>query len=73
MSTQIGFGTDVDEDELMAELEELEQEDLDKEMLDLGSTTTDLPEVPAAEVPKPSKKKVEDDDDELRELESWLT
>ena len=58
----------MDEDELMAELEELEQEDLDKELLEVGPTPSNLPEVPTA-VPAAAAK---EDDDEMRELESWM-
>jgi charged multivesicular body protein 4 len=44
-----GLGDDMDEDELLKELEELEQENLDKELLDLP-TTGPLPDVPS-EIP----------------------
>lgn len=48
ISNPIGFGQDVDEDELMKELEELEQEDLDKQLLETGEPEV-LPEVPSTE------------------------
>lgn len=67
---QVGYGADVDEDELMAELEELEQEDLDRELLDVGPTPSDLPEVPTSTPAAPAAAK--DEDDELRELENWM-
>lgn len=54
----------------MAELEELEQEDLDRELLDVGPTPSNLPEVPTAVPAAPVAAK--DDDDEMRELENWM-
>ncbi|XP_050396762.1 charged multivesicular body protein 4b [Patella vulgata] len=50
ISNPIGFGQDVDEDDLMAELEELEQEEIEKQLLDVnGPATEDLPSVPVSE------------------------
>ncbi|XP_070536266.1 charged multivesicular body protein 4c-like [Ptychodera flava] len=70
ISNPIGFGQEMDEDELMAELEELEQEDLDEELLKIGPTPVDnLPSVPS-EIPKAKAKEKEEDDD-MRELEAW--
>ncbi|XP_053216445.1 transmembrane 9 superfamily member 1 [Podarcis raffonei] len=51
ISKPVGFGDDVDEDELLAELEEMEQEDLDKELLNVGEPTPELPSVPASRLP----------------------
>lgn len=49
---------DVDEDELERELEELEQEQLDKELLDVGPAGADtLPEVPTEDLPERAKQK----------------
>ncbi|XP_014838398.1 PREDICTED: charged multivesicular body protein 4c-like [Poecilia mexicana] len=68
------FGEQFDEDELLAELEELEQEDLKENMKSMGG----LPSVPSSKLPssRPSrattKKRVEDDDD-MRMLASWGT
>jgi len=74
ISNPIGFGHDVDEDELMAELETLEHEELDSKMLSVGPTPK-LPEVPAESLgpqkQKATKAKQKDDDDELRQLEAW--
>lgn len=39
----------------MAELEELEQEDLDEKLLDVGPISDNLPAVPSTE-PQPAKK-----------------
>lgn len=69
------FGEVFDEDELLAELEELEQEDLEASMKSMGG----LPSVPSSKLPSArpsqrasSKKRVEDDDD-MRMLASWAT
>ncbi|KAM3921814.1 charged multivesicular body protein 4b [Leptodactylus fuscus] len=73
ISKPVGIGEDFDEDELMAELEELEQEELDKNLLEVhGPENVPLPNVPASCLPaKPAKKKQEEDDDDMRELENW--
>ncbi|XP_058799374.1 charged multivesicular body protein 4b [Phymastichus coffea] len=75
ISNPVAFGQDVDEDELEKELEELEQEELDKELLGI-QTTDELPAVPATALPavpeRKSKAKQEEDDD-LRELEQWAS
>ncbi|XP_059183119.1 charged multivesicular body protein 4c [Centropristis striata] len=69
------FGETYDEDELMAELEELEQEDMEENMKSMGG----LPSVPSSRLPSAptshratTKKRVEDDDD-MRMLASWGT
>lgn len=67
------IGESYDEDELLAELEELEQEELE-------DTMGDLPSVPAAKLPSArhgqratsSRRKVDEDND-MRMLESWGT
>ncbi|XP_076601635.1 charged multivesicular body protein 4b [Chaetodon auriga] len=73
ISRPIGFGEDYDEDELMAELEELEQEELDKNLLEIeGTEDVPLPSVPSTTLPsKPAKKKEEDDED-MADLEAWM-
>lgn len=53
----IGSSTGIDEDELAKELEELEQEELDKDLLNVGPATSKLPEVPATDLPTTSKDK----------------
>ncbi|XP_054841042.1 charged multivesicular body protein 4c [Eublepharis macularius] len=63
-------GDDFDEDELLAELEELEQEELNNKM-----TNVRLPSVPATPLPSQpasSKKRVEDDDD-MKQLAAWAS
>lgn len=79
ISNPVGFGQDVDEDDLLAELEELEQEALEKELIDVGPTPVDnLPNVPASSLPaaapraKPAAAASNDDDD-MRELQMWAS
>lgn len=50
-------GNDIDEDELEKELEELEQEELDKELLGVSGPATELPEVPTGELKDKTKVK----------------
>ncbi|XP_034245864.1 charged multivesicular body protein 4b [Thrips palmi] len=80
ISNPVAFGHDIDEDELERELEELEQEELDKELLDIGPTADELPEAPKTELPKvpastskAKSKKEEEDEDILREMQSWAS
>ncbi|XP_029469850.1 charged multivesicular body protein 4b [Rhinatrema bivittatum] len=75
ISKPVGFGEDFDEDDLMAELEELEQEELDKNLLEIqGPETVPLPSVPSVSLPtKPTKKKQEEEDDDMKELENWAS
>ncbi|XP_044929710.1 charged multivesicular body protein 4b-like [Mustela nigripes] len=72
ISKPVGYGEGFDEDELMAELEELEQEELDKNLLEVsGPATVPLPNVPSITLPsKPSKK--EEKEDDMKELENWV-
>ncbi|XP_001607501.2 charged multivesicular body protein 4b [Nasonia vitripennis] len=75
ISNPVAFGQDVDEDELEKELEELEQEELDKELLGI-QTTDELPAVPATSLPNVPAKKTkakQEDDDDLKELEQWAS
>lgn len=75
ISNPVGFNADMDEDELMAELEEMEQEELDEKLLDVGPMADDLPSVPTSE-PAGSRKvtvAATEDDDELKELEAWAS
>lgn len=75
------FGQDVDDDDLMKELEDLEQEEIDRKLLDT-EPSMHLPEVPTASPEEsastsiggksassmPKKKEI---DDELAELAAW--
>uniref|UniRef100_G3NHL1 Charged multivesicular body protein 4Ba n=1 Tax=Gasterosteus aculeatus TaxID=69293 RepID=G3NHL1_GASAC len=78
ISRPIGFGDEFDEDELMAELEELEQEELDKNLLEIqGTQDVPLPSVPSTSLPsRPGircrfTKKKEEDEDDMADLEAW--
>ncbi|RXG52840.1 Charged multivesicular body protein 4b [Armadillidium vulgare] len=72
ISNPVAFGQDVDEDELMAELEELEQEALDEKLLETGEVSADLPEVPTATPAQPARKKKEaEEDPDMAELAAW--
>ncbi len=84
ISNPVAFGQEFDEDELEAELNDLEaelelneQEELDKELLKVGPAvpSVDLPEVPTAEPAKPAaaKAKASKEDDEMAELAAWAS
>nr|KAG5696641.1 hypothetical protein BaRGS_034102 [Batillaria attramentaria] len=75
ISNPVGFGQDVDDDELLAELEEMEEEELNKQLLDVGGAVTDeLPSVPTAEPSQPTPKVAQrEDDDEMKELAAWAS
>jgi len=80
ISNPVGFGQEVDEDELLAELDELEQEQLDEAMLNIPTKVTDdvsFPSVPADSLPakpaEPSKSKAVVEDDDLAELAAWAS
>lgn len=77
ISSPMGIDQQVDEDELMKELEELEQEDLDKELLDLPSATLpDIPSsVPSSDIAASTTKKpaASAEEKELDELLSWAS
>nr|XP_006823649.1 PREDICTED: charged multivesicular body protein 4b-like [Saccoglossus kowalevskii] len=71
ISQPTGFGQDIDDDDLLAELEELEQEELDEKLLDVGPSPVDnLPSVPSEALPKAKVKPVEEDED-MKELAAW--
>ncbi|KAG8002812.1 Charged multivesicular body protein 4b [Nibea albiflora] len=71
ISKPVGFGEEFDEDELLAELDELEQEELDKNLLEIGGTeNVPLPNVPSTSLPaRPAKK--EEDEDDMEDLQRW--
>lgn len=76
ISNPVGFGTDVDDDELLAELEKMEQEQVEEKLLNVGPTATEeLPSVPNAEpaVPSSSRKAKVPEDDELAALAEWAS
>ncbi|KAL5246635.1 hypothetical protein ACHWQZ_G018748 [Mnemiopsis leidyi] len=72
ISSPMGFGNDVDEDELLAELEGMEQEEMDRQFLDMPSAALpDLPSVPTS-APTKTKSTVEEDED-MAALAAWAT
>ncbi|CAD6195311.1 unnamed protein product [Caenorhabditis auriculariae] len=73
ISNPVGFNTGIDEDDLMRELEELEQEELDKKLLDANPAPINLPDAPASRLPAVSNRpaKVAAHDEDLADLESW--
>jgi len=74
ISNPVGFGQDVDDDDLMKELEDLEQESLEEKLLDVGPIADKLPSVPAAQPAAAARAKpAAADDDEMRELEAWAS
>lgn len=83
-SQRVQFADGFDEDELLAELEELEQEELNKKM-----TSMKLPNVPSSSLPaQPSRKagvppsvhrsraassRRAEEDDDFKQLAAWAT
>ncbi|XP_031619809.1 charged multivesicular body protein 4b-like [Contarinia nasturtii] len=82
ISTPMG-GYDIDDDELEKELEELEQEELDKELLNVDKTAHELPDVPSGDIKQPNvadretkkvaAKSVEEEDDDMKMLSAWAS
>ncbi|KAE9416803.1 unnamed protein product [Angiostrongylus costaricensis] len=73
ISNPVGFDRAVDDEELLRELEQLEQEELDKQLLDVQPTPVVLPDAPSTNLPaatraKPAKA---DHDKDLEDLEMW--
>lgn len=77
ISSSVGLGNDVDEDELLKELEAMEEEELDQK---LGMTDDDevlqLPKVPISDLgiktgTSSHAKKQKQEDSDLAELEAW--
>uniref|UniRef100_A0A663E383 Charged multivesicular body protein 4C n=2 Tax=Aquila chrysaetos chrysaetos TaxID=223781 RepID=A0A663E383_AQUCH len=70
ISNRAAFADEFDEDELMAELEELEQEELNKGMRDVR-----LPSVPSTSLPSrpASTRKRAEDEDEMKQLAAWAS
>lgn len=61
------------QDDLLAELEELEQEELDEKLLNTGEAVpASLPDVPTTDVTRPTKRREEDDED-MAELAAWAS
>ena len=87
ISNPVAFGQEFDDDELEAELNELEaegdlaeQEELDRQLLNVGPSPAEgLPDVPVAEpakaaaAAKSKAKPVAEDDDDLADLAAWAS
>ncbi|XP_053643953.1 charged multivesicular body protein 4 [Cherax quadricarinatus] len=73
ISNPVAFGDDIDEDDLLAELEELEQIDLDEKLLSTGEPVSELPEVPTIAPAKPERRKKEEDEEDMAELAAWAS
>jgi charged multivesicular body protein 4 len=58
ISSGIALNPGLDDDDLLKELGELEQEELDKELINIGPSPSKLPDVPT-ELPSASKTKGE--------------
>jgi len=61
---------------LFAELEDLEQEELDQNIINSGATSVpaqSLPTVPSTQLPSvPARPQQTKEDDDLAELENWV-
>ncbi|RUS86640.1 hypothetical protein EGW08_005589 [Elysia chlorotica] len=78
ISNPENFGGQVfDEDDLLAELEELEQEELNEKLLDVGETAYNLPSIPtsepAASVKNSKVRRKDDDEAVMDELAMWAS
>jgi len=71
ISKPVGFGEDLDEDELRQELEELEQQELDAKILDTPSPAIFYS--PSVPVQEPVSRIEEDDEAELAALQASMT
>uniref|UniRef100_A0A8C3WBL1 Charged multivesicular body protein 4b n=1 Tax=Catagonus wagneri TaxID=51154 RepID=A0A8C3WBL1_9CETA len=72
ISKPVGFGEKFDEDELMAELEELQQEEPDTNLLEISEPeTAPLPNAPSITLPSEPTKKKEEEEVDIKELETW--
>lgn len=71
ISKPVGFGEEFDDDELLAELDELQQEEVERSLLEIGgSENVNLPNVPSTSLPSRGAKK-EEDEDEMEDLQRW--
>lgn len=65
------FNETVDEDELMKELEDLEDEAIDEKLFEVPNMK--LPDVPETSAASTSKIKVEDSDEDMKQLQQWAS
>ncbi|KAH8331663.1 charged multivesicular body protein 4 [Drosophila bipectinata] len=82
ISNPVAFGADLDDEDLERELDELEQENFDKEIIGIPEPTPTLPEAPTEDLPEKAKEKkkaapttavADDDDPDMKQLLSWST
>ncbi|XP_017044554.1 charged multivesicular body protein 4c isoform X1 [Drosophila ficusphila] len=81
ISNPVAFGADLDDEDLERELDELEQENFDKEIIGIPEPTPTLPEAPTEDLPEKAKEKkkaatttagpADDDDPDMKQLLSW--
>lgn len=57
ISNPVAFGADLDDEDLERELDELEQENFDKEIIGIPEPTPTLPEAPTEDLPEKAKEK----------------
>lgn len=57
ISNPVAFGADLDDEDLERELDELEQENFDKDILSIPEPTPTLPEAPTEDLPEKAKEK----------------
>ncbi|XP_059037725.1 charged multivesicular body protein 4a isoform X4 [Mustela lutreola] len=77
ISQPVGFGDVVDEDELLEELEELEQEELARDLLTVGDKEEEppieLPSVPSIHLPAGPAPEADEDEEALKQLAEWVS
>ncbi|XP_034136192.1 charged multivesicular body protein 4c isoform X1 [Drosophila guanche] len=85
ISNPVAFGADLDDEDLERELDELEQENFDKEIIGIPEPAPTLPEAPTEDLPEKAKEKkkattttttttaeaADDDDPVMKQLLSW--
>ncbi|KRG03991.1 charged multivesicular body protein 4b isoform X1 [Drosophila mojavensis] len=81
ISNPVAFGADLDDEDLERELDELEQENFDKEIIGIPEPTPTLPEAPTEDLPEKVKEKKkavpaavvtdEEDDPDMKQLIAW--
>lgn len=57
ISNPVAFGADIDDEDLERELDELEQENFDKEIIGIPEPSATLPEVPDEDVSEKAKER----------------
>uniref|UniRef100_A0A915N4H5 Charged multivesicular body protein 4b n=1 Tax=Meloidogyne javanica TaxID=6303 RepID=A0A915N4H5_MELJA len=75
ISNPAGLQNDIDDDELLKELEDIQEEEINEKLLDVGtipasSVTDKLPDAPKD---KPKAKAKTKEDDDMAELEAWAS